>query len=257
MSSKKNARKHDGRHVPAKKYSKHDANLQKNNGLTFAIAMVLTLLAVYFVIEVEVPKQEMALNEPEVLDEDVTYTLSNYKVFEEPKVEKVVKEQKKIVKNIEKIIIDDNDGSKIETDLGVEPKTTDEPFNAGNVVVISEPEEDFTFETVEQVPMFEDCLNVPRSEQRKCFEEGMKDHVRKTFKYPEPAVDLGQSGRVYTTFTIDKNGNITDVRLRGPHKILEKEAARIISKLPKMIPGKQGIHDVNVTFSMPITFKLQ
>ena len=43
----------------------------------------------------------------------------------------------------------------------------------------------------------------------------------------------------------------------GPDKNLEKEAARIISKLPKMTPGKQRGRAVRVPFSIPITFRLQ
>jgi protein TonB len=45
--------------------------------------------------------------------------------------------------------------------------------------------------------------------------------------------------------------------MRGPHQILESEASRIISKLPKMEPGKQRGQAVKVPFSIPITFKLQ
>jgi protein TonB len=45
--------------------------------------------------------------------------------------------------------------------------------------------------------------------------------------------------------------------MRGPDKNLEKEAARIIAKLPKMTPGMQRGRAVRVPFSIPITFKLQ
>lgn len=45
--------------------------------------------------------------------------------------------------------------------------------------------------------------------------------------------------------------------MSGPDKNLEKEAARIISKLPTMTPGKQRGEAVRVPFSIPINFKLQ
>jgi len=45
--------------------------------------------------------------------------------------------------------------------------------------------------------------------------------------------------------------------MRGPDKNLEKEAERVISKLPKMIPGKQRGQLVRVPFSIPIVFMLQ
>ena len=56
---------------------------------------------------------------------------------------------------------------------------------------------------------------------------------------------------------INKDGTITGIRTRGPDKNLEKEANRIIAKLPKMTPGKQRGRPVRVPFSIPITFRLQ
>ena len=68
---------------------------------------------------------------------------------------------------------------------------------------------------------------------------------------------MGIQGRVYVRFVIDKNGDIIQIQTRGPDKNLEKEAQRIIGKLPKMIPGKQRGRPVRVPFSIPITFRLQ
>ena len=68
---------------------------------------------------------------------------------------------------------------------------------------------------------------------------------------------MGIQGRVYVQFIIAKNGDIVGIRTRGPDKNLEKEAQRIIGKLPKMIPGKQRGRPVRVPFSIPITFRLQ
>ena len=56
-------------------------------------------------------------------------------------------------------------------------------------------------------------------------------------------------------FVIDKDGNITNIRSRGPDKILEKEAERIVGLLPKMIPGKQRGKPVKVPYSLPIHFR--
>jgi protein TonB len=58
-------------------------------------------------------------------------------------------------------------------------------------------------------------------------------------------------------FTIQKDGSIGNIRMRGPDKNLEKEAMRIIKKLPRMTPGKQRGRPVRVPFSIPINFKLQ
>ncbi|MGB3149930.1 MAG: energy transducer TonB, partial [Maribacter sp.] len=79
----------------------------------------------------------------------------------------------------------------------------------------------------------------------------------KNFRYPEIAQEMGVQGRVSVMFVIQKDGSIGNVRMRGPDKNLEKEAERIIGKLPKMTPGKQRGRAVRVPFSIPITFKLQ
>ena len=85
----------------------------------------------------------------------------------------------------------------------------------------------------------------------------IQKHIGKNFRYPEIAQEMGVQGRVSVMFVIQKDGSIGNVRMRGPDKNLEKEAARIISKLPKMTPGKQRGRAVRVPFSIPINFKLQ
>ncbi len=64
-------------------------------------------------------------------------------------------------------------------------------------------------------------------------------------------------GRVYVSFVISKDGQIINIKMRGPDKNLEKEEKRIISKLPKMIPGKQIGQLVRVPFSIHTVFILQ
>ena len=85
----------------------------------------------------------------------------------------------------------------------------------------------------------------------------IQKHIRKNFRYPEIAQDMGIQGRVNVLFVIQKDGSIGDIKMRGPDKSLEAEALRIIQKLPRMIPGKQRGRPVKVPFSIPITFRLQ
>ncbi|MDA9893842.1 energy transducer TonB, partial [Flavobacteriaceae bacterium] len=129
-------------------------------------------------------------------------------------------------------------------------------------VEIVEVEEEFEevdvpFAVIEDVPIFPGCEKVDKSQRRDCFQEQMNKHIRKNFRYPEIAQEMGIQGRVYVNFIIAKDGQITNIRMRGPDKNLEKEAQRIISKLPSMTPGKQRGRPVRVPFSIPITFRLQ
>lgn len=110
------------------------------------------------------------------------------------------------------------------------------------------------FAVVEEVPVFPGCEDA--ADPRACFQEKIQRHISKNFRYPEGAQEKGIQGRVSIMFVIDTEGNITNIAKRGPDKSLEDEAVRIISKLPRMKPGNQDGENVNVPFSVPITFKL-
>ena len=115
------------------------------------------------------------------------------------------------------------------------------------------------FEVIEEIPLFPGCEGEMNKDDKKlCFQKMLLKHIRKTFRYPEISQEMGIQGRVYMKFVIQKDGSIGNVEvLRSPDKNLSKEASRIISKLPKMTPGKQRGKAVKVPFSIPITFKLQ
>mgnify|MGYP003670159471 FL=1 len=116
------------------------------------------------------------------------------------------------------------------------------------------------FSVIEDVPVFPGCEKEKKkgaNALRECFNEQMNKHIRKNFRYPEIAQEMGVQGKVNIRFVIQKDGSIGQVQMRGPDKNLEKEAARIIGLLPKMTPGKQRGRAVRVPFSLPITFRLQ
>lgn len=152
---------------------------------------------------------------------------------------------------------EDNQTEKEESEILSTEDLLDDPIDVDDIPETDDviPDETISINLVEDVPVFPGCENA--EDKLKCFEESMIRHVRKNFRYPEQAREMGIQGKVYATFIIDKDGNITGVRMRGPDKSLEEEATRIIGKLPKMTPGKQGSRAVRVPFSIPITFKLQ
>ena len=67
---------------------------------------------------------------------------------------------------------------------------------------------------------------------------------------------MGLQGRIIVQFRIKKDGNVEVTNVQGKEKILEKEARRVIEKLPKLIPGKQRDRPVAVIYSYPIVFRL-
>jgi protein TonB len=139
----------------------------------------------------------------------------------------------------------------------IESTETDQEEVVEEVEVMEEELDiDVPFAIIEDVPLYPGCENVPKSQRRKCFQEKIQKHIYNEFRYPEIAQEMGIQGRVFVQFMIGKDGTISGIRTRGPDKNLEKEANRIISKLPRMTPGKQRGRPVRVPFSIPVTFKL-
>ena len=83
-------------------------------------------------------------------------------------------------------------------------------------------------------------------------------YVMNEVKYPKIAQDNGIQGRVVTSFVVDKEGNIKQVKVeRGVDPALDAEALRVVKAMPKWIPGKQKGEVVAVRYILPVQFKLQ
>lgn len=77
-------------------------------------------------------------------------------------------------------------------------------------------------------------------------------------KCPKEAERLGVEGDVVCTFIVEKDGSITNPRVEySVDSILDKEALRVIAKMPRWRPGMLANGDtVRVRWAMPITFAL-
>jgi TonB family protein len=77
-------------------------------------------------------------------------------------------------------------------------------------------------------------------------------------QYPAVAVESGIQGRVVAKFVVQKDGTITDIQIKkGLDPACDKEAIRIIRKMPKWIPGTQDGKPVPVYYDLPVSFKLK
>lgn len=230
-----------------KKNPKKDIN--KRSGVYFAFGLVLVMLLAYVALE-------WKTYEPESIY-DVAMNVTENDIEEEP-VEKFKIEKPKIKQVLPpEIKIEENDVEIEETEiLSTEADTETEVLEYKDIEVEEVEEEvNVNWITIEEVPIFPGCED--KKDKRVCFNEMMQKHIKKHFRYPEMAQEMGLQGRVSTQFVINNDGSIGTIRKRGPHQILEQEAERILKKLPKMIPGKQRGTAVKVPFAQPITFKLQ
>jgi protein TonB len=224
------------------------ADLTKNSSLYFAIGLCAILFISWQAIEWKTYKKSYAYEILNVDDEDdeevpITEQLKTPPPPPPPPAPEIIE------------VVEDEE--EVEETI-IESTETDQEEIVEEVEVLEEElDVDVPFAIIEDVPLFPGCERVSKSERRKCFQEKIQRHISRNFRYPEIAQEMGIQGRVYVNFVIAKDGSITNIRMRGPDKNLEKEAARIIGKLPKMTPGKQRGRPVRVPFSIPITFRLQ
>lgn len=78
-----------------------------------------------------------------------------------------------------------------------------------------------------------------------------------SINYPIEAKEKKIQGRVVITFVVREDGVVVDPEIvRGVEDSLDKEALRVVSAMPKWVPGKQDGKAVNVKYTLPITFRI-
>lgn len=81
------------------------------------------------------------------------------------------------------------------------------------------------------------------------------EYLSKNIKFPKEKEKEDVRVRVVTTFTVDKDGSITDAKIvRSQGEAFDNEALRVINGMPKWIPGTQNGKAVRVKYTLPITF---
>jgi hypothetical protein len=121
--------------------------------------------------------------------------------------------------------------------------------------------EEKTLEEIERVPLFKGCdERLDNDGLKKCMNENIKFIVSKNFNI-HIAKDLGLKpgkAKISCFFKIDTNGEITAIKIRGPHPKLEAEAIRVLKLIPKLKkPGMQKGKAVIVPYYLPIQFMVE
>ncbi|MDG2500609.1 MAG: energy transducer TonB [Flavobacteriaceae bacterium] len=227
-----------------------EADLNKNRNLYFVIGLTFVLGVTWGAVEYKSYERKIDLTNGDMLvddEEDVPITEQLKTPPPPPPPPPPAPEVIEIVEDEEEV-----------EETVIESTESDEEMVIEDIVVEDDFDDiDVPFAVIEDVPIFPGCESVAKSQRRACFQEQMNKHIRKNFRYPDIAQEMGIQGRVYVNFIISKDGTITNIRMRGPDKNLENEAARIIGRLPQMTPGRQRGRAVRVPFSIPITFRLQ
>lgn len=114
------------------------------------------------------------------------------------------------------------------------------------------------FESVDKLPSFENCLDAKKGNELTCFNKEMMKHIERNFNYPSEAILNKTEGKVWIRFVINNDGNISNIKTLGPKggQLLNNEAVRVISKLPRFTPSLKDGKRVPVKYGLPIHFSL-
>ena len=229
------------------------ARIESYSKIFFQLGLVLALLVVYLSIEwksfdryvSELNMVELESDESEIIP--ITERIIEIKP---PPPPPPAPEKIQIVDDLEEI-----EETVLETTETDESESV-EIIEIENIEEVEEEEvfENVPFAIVEDVPVYPGCKGT-KEQKRQCLQDKIRIHVNKTYNTEIPQ-DLGLSAgkkKVFVQFKINKEGNVTDARARGPHKRLETEAIRVVNLLPKMTPGKQRGRSVSVSYTLPIT----
>lgn len=108
------------------------------------------------------------------------------------------------------------------------------------------PAEGTVFEVVEQMPEYPGGMSA------------MMAFIGKNIKYPVAAQKAKIQGRVVIQFIVNTEGDIISPKvLRSADPLLDAEAIRLTTIMPKWKPGIQKGQAVNVKYAVPIMFRLQ
>ncbi|MFT5750266.1 MAG: protein TonB [Ancylomarina sp.] len=219
------------------------ADLENKRGLFLEIGLALTLALVFLAFEWRVDTSEANVLETQQeiqADEEIIPITRQEPVKPPPPPPPAPK-----VADVLNIV--DND-EEIDDELEIEDSEADMDEEVEIQVVEESEEEDEqqVFVIVEDMPEF------PGGDIE------LQKWIARAVNYPVIAQENGITGRVYVGFVVNKVGAIENVKImRGVDPSLDKEAVRVINKMPKWKPGKQRGKAVKVSYTVPINFQLQ
>ena len=122
--------------------------------------------------------------------------------------------------------------------------------------------EDFEFEVEEVVENIVEEEIFVTAEEMPTFQGGdlskFRNWVQSNVKYPQIALENGIQGNVVIKFVVEKDGKLSNIQvLQSPDKTLADAAVQVLQKSPKWKPGKQRNKPVRVTYTLPVSFKIQ
>ena len=113
-------------------------------------------------------------------------------------------------------------------------------------VLSQAPGEEDVFMVVEESPEFPGGINA------------LMGYLRDNMVVPDSCRENNIQGRVLVTFIVEKDGSITKpVVVKSVHPILDAEALRLVSAMPKWKPGRHKGEAQRVKYTIPVNFRIE
>jgi len=220
------------------------ANLENKTSLFFQIGLIIALIVSLVALEwTSGQRRESAFDgmTEEAIEEEQIPVTEETPPEEMPPPEVTVTDLFEIVED--DVVI--NNEVKFEDDETSEDKVVE--IYAPVLQAEEEATEDEIFVIVEDMPKFKGGdINK------------FREWVQKRVRYPEVAAENGIQGRVFITFVVEPNGNVSNVSVtRSVDQLLDDAAKEAVAASPKWEPGMQRGRPVRVRYSIPIIFQLQ
>jgi len=116
-------------------------------------------------------------------------------------------------------------------------------------IVVGDVEDDVYYEDsplmfVEEMPEFPGGM------------DALQAFLVREIQYPQVAKDNGITGTVLVEFIVEKDGSVTNAKVKVPlFPECDKEACRAVMSMPKWKPGKNMGKPVQCYYQVPITFR--
>ncbi len=136
-------------------------------------------------------------------------------------------------------------------DMGEIVKKTDYNLKTGQPILREQP-------VPVEPEVTEEIIDFPDFEaQFSGGAEGMQQWIATNVQYPQEAITMNEQGRVYLSFIVEANGEITNIEVeRGVSESLDAEAVRLLQTMPNWIPGEAKGKKVRTRCRLPINFTL-
>ena len=214
--------------------------------------------------DASIDQEMLALAQEESIEEE---QIEEQPIIEQPEEEIIQPEEVANEQRVTDILVVEDENFEADKQVKTQEEATQNEAQIGAIDVTEGTndldKQSIREQVVQEAPVVEEekVYTMAMVEQKPSFPGGdaaMYKWLGEHINYPAQASEEGVQGRVVVMFDVDKTGQIVNVKIaRGRHPALDKEAMRLVKSMPKWQPGRNNGQPVKVTYTLPVTFKLQ